>query len=337
MPLNRQWRLVSRPEGRLTPSNFEWAEVPTPPILDGQILVRVVHLSLDPTNRGWTNASAGYLPPVTLGDVMRGIGLGVVEESRHPGFRPGQLVQGLTGWQTYVVSEGQGFTPFAPVPGLPSSAYLGLLGHIGATAYFGLLEVGRAQPGETVVVSAAAGAVGSLVGQIAKIAGCRVIGIAGGPVKCRRVVEELGFDAAIDYKREPVQPRLRVLAKPGIDVGFDNVGGDILDAMLANLNLRGRIVLCGMIAQYNEAVPPPGPRYLGNLIVKRGRMEGFIVSDFAARFAEAMAKLAEWYAGGRLKYRVEIVDGLEQAPAALDRLFDGTNDGKLIVRVSEEP
>jgi NADPH-dependent curcumin reductase CurA len=335
--INRHWRLASRPEGRLSASNFEWAEAPTPPLLDGQILVRTVHLSLDPTNRGWTNASATYLPPLTLGDVMRGFGVGIVEESKNPAFTQGQLVQGMTGWQEYVVSEGRGFARVTPVPGLPFTAYLGLLGHIGATAYFGLLDVGRPQSGETVVVSAAAGAVGSLVGQIAKIHGCRVIGIAGGPEKCKWLVEDLGFDAAIDYKREPVAPRVRVLSRPGIDVGFENVGGEILDAILANLNLRGRIVLCGMIAQYNEALPPPGPRFLGNLLVKRGRMEGFIVLDYAARFAEATSKLVEWHLAGKLKYRVDVVEGLENAPMALNKLFDGTNAGKLIVRVSEEP
>jgi NADPH-dependent curcumin reductase CurA len=183
------------------------------------------------------------------------------------------------------------------------------------------------------VVSGAAGAVGSLVGQIGKIVGCRVVGIAGGPEKCRWLTEELGFDAAIDYKREPVLPRLRVLCKPGIDVAFENVGGDILDAVLANINLRARVVLCGMIAQYNEAVPPPGPRFLGNLLVKRARMEGFIITDYAARFPEAMAKLAEWAMAGKLKYRVDVVEGLEHAPEALNKLFDGTNTGKLVVRV----
>jgi NADPH-dependent curcumin reductase CurA len=334
---NRQWRLVSRPEGRLSPSNFQWTETPVPPLEDGQALVRTVHLSLDPTNRGWTNASATYLPALELGDVMRGIGLGVVEESRTPALRPGQFVQGLTGWQSYLVTDGRGLAAFDPMPGMPVSAYLGLLGHIGATAYFGLLDIGKPQPGETVVVSAAAGAVGSLVGQIAKLVGCRVVGIAGGPDKCKWIVEGLGFDAAIDYKREPVLPRLRVLCRQGIDVGFENVGGAVLDAVLANLNTRGRIVLCGLIAQYNEAVPPPGPRYLGNLLMRRGRMEGFIVTDYAARFPEAVAKLAEWHLAGKLEYRVDIVDGLEQAPAALNRLFDGTNRGKLIVRVSAEP
>jgi hypothetical protein len=335
--INRQWRLASRPEGRLQPSNFEWAETPVPPLEDGQVLVRTIHLSLDPTNRGWTNASATYLPAITLGDVMRGFGVGVVEASRNPQFREGQLVQGMTGWQLYTVTYGRGFAVIDPPAGVPLDAHLGLFGHIGATAYFGLLDVGKPQPGETLVVSAAAGAVGSLVGQIGKIAGCHVVGIAGGPEKCRWIVEDLGFDAALDYKREPVQPRLRVLCRQGIDVGFENVGGAILDGVLANLNLRGRIVLCGMIAQYNEAAPPPGPRYLGNLLVKRGRMEGFIVLDYAARFPEAMAKLAEWHAEGRLKYRVEIVDGLEQAPDALNKLFDGTHHGKLIVRVSPEP
>lgn len=331
--INRRWLLASRPDGRLSTANFTWDESPVPDPQDGQVLIRTLQLSLDPTNRGWANATATYLPPIPLGEVMRGIGLGSVEESRHPGFRVGQLVQGLTGWQSYVLSDGRGLSPFDAVPGLPMEAYLGLLGHIGATAYFGLLEIGKPQPGETLVVSGAAGAVGSLVGQIGKIVGCRVVGIAGGPEKCRWLVEDLGFDAAIDYKREPVQPRLRVLSKPGIDVAFENVGGDILDAVLANINLRARIVLCGLIAQYNDAVPPPGPRYLGNILTKRARMEGFIITDYAARFPEALAKLAEWAMAGRLKYRVDVVEGLEHAPEALNKLFDGTNTGKLIVTV----
>lgn len=330
---NRRWLLTSRPEGRLTRANFTWDEAPVPELQDGQVLVRTLQLSLDPTNRGWANATATYLPPIPLGEVMRGIGLGIVEASHHPGFRVGQLVQGLTGWQSHVVSDGRGLSAFDAVPGLPMEAYLGLLGHIGATAYFGLLDIGQPKAGETLVVTGAAGAVGSLVGQIGKIVGCRVVGVAGGAEKCRWITEELGFDAAIDYKREPVAPRLRVLCKPGIDVAFENVGGDILDAVLANINLRARVVLCGMIAQYNEAVPPPGPRFLGNLLVKRARMEGFIITDYAARFPEAMAKLAEWAMAGKLKYRVDVVEGLEHAPEALNKLFDGTNTGKLVVRV----
>lgn len=332
-PTNRRWLLTSRPDGRLSRANFTWDEAPVPDLRDGQVLVRVLQLSLDPTNRGWANATATYLPPIPLGEVMRGIGLGVVEASRHPAFREGQLVQGITGWQSFLVSDGRGLAAFDAVPGLPLHAYLGLLGHIGATAYFGLLEIGRPQPGETLVVSGAAGAVGSLVGQIGKIAGCRVVGIAGGAEKCRWITEDLGMDAAIDYKREPVLPRLRMLCKPGIDVAFENVGGEILDAVLANINLRARVVLCGLIAQYNDAVPPPGPRYLGTLLIKRARMEGFIITDYAARFPEAMAKLAEWAMAGKLKYRVDVVEGLEHAPDALNKLFDGTNTGKLIVTV----
>lgn len=333
--LNRRWLLTSRPQGRLSRDNFTWDEAAVPALQDGQVLVRVLHLSLDPTNRGWANATATYLPPIPLGEVMRGLGLGIVEESRHPGFREGQLVQGITGWQTYVVSDGRGLSAFDPIPGLPLEAYLGLLGHIGATAYFGLLEIGKPQPGETLVVTGAAGAVGSLAGQIGKIAGCRVVGIAGGPEKCRWLTEELGFDAAIDYKNERVMRRLRETCPNGIDIDFENVGGDIFDAVLANINLRARIVLCGMISQYNEATPPPGPRYLGNVLTRRARIEGFIITDYAARFPEAMPKLAEWAMAGKLKYRVDVVDGLEQAPEAVNRLFDGTNTGKLIVRVED--
>jgi hypothetical protein len=334
---NAQWRLAARPSGLFKPSDFQWAEEPLRPVGDGDVLVRNVYLSLDPTNRGWANATPTYLPPIPLGEVMRGIALGVVEESRNPAFSPGDLVQGLIGWQRYLIGNGRGLSVVPRVPGLPMTAYLGLFGHIGATAYFGLLDVGHPKAGETLVVSGAAGAVGSLVGQIGKIVGCRVVGIAGGPEKCRWLTETLGFDAAIDYKREPVRPRLRVLCRQGIDVYFDNVGGDILDAALSIINLRARVVICGLISQYTSDEPPPGPRYFGNILVQRARVEGFIVLDYAERFPEAMKALAAWYTQGKIQYRVEVVDGLEQAPAAVNRLFDGSHHGKLIVKVGEEP
>jgi NADPH-dependent curcumin reductase CurA len=335
--INRSWRLVARPEGVFKPEDFRWSEDPVPDLADGQVLVRQIYLSLDPTSRGWANPTPTYLPPIPLGSVMRGFGLGAVEQSRHPALRPGDFVQGMLGWQTYAVVDGQTLSRFERDPNVPLDAHLAVLGHIGATAYFGLLEIGRPKPGETLVVSGAAGAVGSLVGQIGKIVGCRVVGIAGSDEKCRWLTEDLGFDAALNYKREPVLSRLRRLCPSGIDVHFENVGGEILDAALASINLRARIVLCGLISQYNEVVPPPGPRFLGNVLVRRARLEGFIVLDYQDRFAEAFEPLARWMAEGRLRYRADIVDGLEQAPTAVNRLFSGGNIGKLLVRVSDEP
>jgi NADPH-dependent curcumin reductase CurA len=337
MRVNRAWKLVARPEGLFKPTDFAWAEEPVADLADGQVLVRQIHLSLDPTNRGWAGPSDTYLPRLPLGSVMRGFGLGVVEESRHPGFAPGDYVQGLLGWQLYHLSDGAGIRRCDRMPGVPLDAYLSVFGHIGVTAYFGLLEIGHPKAGETLVVSGAAGAVGSLVGQIGKIVGCHVVGIAGSDEKCRWLTEELGIDAAVNYKGASFARKLRRACPSGIDVAFENVGGEVLDAVLTLINRRARIVLCGMIAQYNELAPPPGPRYLGNLLIQRARIEGFIVLDYAARYPEAFAHLGRWMAEGRLRYRVDVVDGLDQAPSAVNRLFEGTNTGKLIVRVSEEP
>jgi hypothetical protein len=335
--INRAWKLVARPEGAFRPGDFQWVVEQLPDLTDGQVLVRQIYLSLDPASRGWASPATGYLPPVALGTVMRGFGLGVVEDSRCPSLKPGELVQGLLGWQTHAVVDGEAATGFERDPALPLEAYLAVLGHIGAAAYFGLLEIGKPKAGETLVVSGAAGAVGSLVGQIGKIVGCRVVGIAGSDEKCSWLTGDLGFDAAINYKREAVLSRLRRLCPGGIDVHFENVGGQILDAALACLAMRARIVLCGLISQYNDFIPPPGPRFLGNVLMRRARMEGFIVVDYEDRYREAMGPLTRWLAEGRLRYRTDIVDGLEQAPTAVNRLFDGANIGKLLVRVSDEP
>ena len=279
---NRGWRLATRPEGGFRPGDFQWFEEHVPDLSDQQVLVRQIYLSLDPASRGWANSSASYLPAIPLGSVMRGYGLGLVEASRHAGLAPGDFVQGLLGWQTHAVMDGRDLSTFERDPDIPLEAYLAVLSHIGATAYFGLLDIGRPQPGETLVVSAAAGAVGSLVGQIGKISGCRVVGIAGSDEKCRWLTGDLGFDAAINYKQERVLSRLRRLCPAGIDVHFENVGGQVLDAALACINTRARIVLCGLISQYNEFVPPPGPRFLGNVLdearahrgVPRDRLRG---------------------------------------------------------------
>ncbi len=334
--MNKQWRIAARPVGRVEVSDFAWVEEPVPALQEGEVLVRNIYLSIDPTNRGWLNETRTYLPSLALGSVVRGTTLGVVEASANDRFKPGERVMGLLGWQLYAISDGRGLTP-VPDLGVPLTAHLGLFGHIGLTAYFGLLEIGQPRTGETLVVSAAAGAVGSLVGQIGKIHGCYVVGIAGTDEKCRWITEELGFDAAINYKTESVPERLKALCPRGIDVYFDNVGGPILDAVLGRINLRARIVLCGLISQYNAGKPAPGPYNLGAVLVQRARMEGFIVLDYLPRMMEAFPHLAQWYMQGKLKYRVHIVDSLEQAPAALNMLFDGTNQGKLIVQLSDEP
>ena len=337
--VNRRWCLAARPEGAIRPSDFEMTEVPVETPAEGEILIRNVYLSLDPTNRVWVKSTPSYLPPVGIGDVMRGFALGIVEESRHADFAAGDIVQGLLGWQDFAISDGSDIRKAARAGDLrlPLTAHFGLLGHIGLTAYFGLLDIGRPAPGETVVVSAAAGAVGSLVGQIAKIKSCRVVGITGSDEKVRWLIDDLGFDAAVNYKTASVLRGLRRSCPDGIDVYFDNVGGGILDAALAAINLKARIVLCGMISQYNVEKSSPGPYLLANAISKRARLEGFIVSDYYDRAGEAIEKLARWYAEGRITYRVDVVDGLEHAPEALQKLFDGTNRGKLLVKLSEEP
>jgi NADPH-dependent curcumin reductase CurA len=333
---NRQWLLAARPQGDVKVDDFSWREAPVPALEDGELLIRSVYLSLDPANRAWMNAADSYLPAMPLGSVMRGGAIGVVEETRNSSFPPGAIVQGFLGWQEYVVSTGAGLTVLPPLP-IPLSAHMGLLGHIGLTAYYGLLDIGKPKAGETLVVSAAAGAVGSLVGQIGKIKGCRVVGIAGGAEKCRWIQNDLGFDAAIDYHSENVYESLRKHCPGGIDIYFDNVGGPILDAALALINLRGRIPLCGMISQYNASGPVPGPSNLVMVLVKRARMEGFIVTDYMAKAEPAAIDLITWYSQGKIKYRLDIVQGLENAPQALLKLFSGGNTGKLVVQVSPEP
>jgi len=331
---NRQWRLASRPVGLVDEKNFRWAEESAPSPADGQVLVRTLYLSMDPTQRGWM-ARDTYLPAVAIDAVMRSSGGGRVVESRHPDFAAGDLVIGMVGWQDYAVLPGVG--PSAPmkVPaGVALPLALSTLGITGLTAYFGLLDVGRPAAGETVVVSGAAGATGSVAAQIAKIKGCHTIGIAGGKDKCAWLTGEAGLDAAIDYKSEDVGARLRELCPKGIDVYFDNVGGDILDRALARLARRGRIVLCGGISQYDAEVPV-GPKNYLNLIVQRGRMEGFLITDYASRFGEGIRDLAGWVAEGKLKDRVDVQEGLENAPRTLQRLFTGQNVGKQLLHVAD--
>jgi hypothetical protein len=333
--INRQWLLARRPVGMVQESDFEWAESPVPEPADGQVLVRTLWLSFDPAMRGWMEDRKSYIPPVPLGGPMRAGAVGQVVASKHARWQPGALVQGMLGWQDYATLPGD---TLARVPdGVPPTWVLGVLGITGLTACFGLLDVGKPKPGETVVVSGAAGATGSVAGQIARIQGCRVVGIAGGPEKCRWLVEQARFDAAIDYKHENVGQRLAALCPKGVDVFFDNVGGDILDAVLARIALRARVVLCGGISRYNEKELPPGPRNYMQLVIQRGRMEGFIVLDYAARFGEGVAKLREWVESGELVHEEDVQVGLENAPRTLQRLYRGENRGKQLLQVAEPP
>jgi NADPH-dependent curcumin reductase CurA len=335
--INRQWRLVSRPVGLIKDSDFEWREESVSQLQEGEVLVRNIYLSLDPANRGWMREQESYIPPVPLGEVMRGIALGVVEDSKSPNFQVGDLVQGMIGWQDYAVLHSKTLTPIPKGLPIPLTTYMGLLGHIGLTAYFGLIDVTNPQPGETLVVSAAAGAVGSIVGQIGKIKGCHVVGIAGSDEKCQWLKDELGFDGVINYKKESVYNRLKELCPKGIDIYFDNVGGEILDAVLACINKKGRISICGLISMYNAEKAVPGPYNFVNILAKSVKVEGFIVMDYLDRTQEAMAALGQWFMEGKLKYKVDVIEGLEKTPQAINKLFDGSNQGKLIIKVSEEP
>jgi NADPH-dependent curcumin reductase CurA len=331
--LNAQWRLAARPVGLPKTSDWEYVEEPAPEPGEGQFRVELEYLSLDPAMRGWMNDSRSYVPPVGIGEVMRAGGIGRVVESRHPDFAVGESVFGQFGVQGCAVSDGRGAirvdTSVAPAP-----AHLGALGMTGLTAYFGLLEIGKPKPGETVVVSGAAGAVGSVVGQIARIHGCRAVGIAGGPDKCAWLIEELGFDAAIDYKRGELRTELRRHAPDGVNVYFDNVGGDTLDEVLRRLARGARVVICGAISQYNALEAPRGPANYLQLIVERASMTGFLVFDYADRYPEAIAQLAEWHRDGRLRSREDVVrGGLDQFPEVFLRLFRGENTGKLILQL----
>ncbi len=330
---NRQWLLARRPDGAIKDSDFKLVETDVPTPGEGEVLLRTLMLSCDPTQRGWI-AFDTYLPAVKIGEVVRSLGAGRIVASNNPGFAVGDLVSGLVGWQDYVVMNPKGQLNKLP-PGAPLELAMSVLGLTGMTAYFGLLDVGRPVAGETVAVSGAAGATGSVVGQIAKIKGCRAIGIAGGAEKCRWLTDEAGFDGAIDYKSENVAARLKELCPKGVDIFFDNVGGEILDAALARLAMRGRVVLCGGIANYNATEPPPGPKNYLNLVVQRGRMEGFLVLDYMARVPEAIAALAGWVQAGKIRYKVDVQRGLENAPATLRRLFEGSNEGKQLLRVAE--
>lgn len=332
---NHQLRLAARPVGEPRSTDWQHVEEPVAEPGDGEFLVQVLHLSIDPAMRGWMNAGKSYIRPVEIGEVMRAGAVGRVIASRHPGFAVGDHVSGTFGVQEYCVSDGRGVIKVDPELA-PLPVYLGTLGMSGMTAYFGLLDIGRPLAGQTVVVSGAAGAVGSVVGQIAKILGCRVIGIAGGERKCRAVVEEFGFDAAIDYQTEDVRKALREHTPDGVDIYFDNVGGDILDAVLTRLARGARIVICGAISQYNNTEPVKGPSNYMSLLVNRASMTGMVVFDYADRYGEGVAQLAEWLADGRLLSKEDVVSGgVEAFPETLLRLFRGENFGKLVLQIAD--
>jgi NADPH-dependent curcumin reductase CurA len=326
---NHRITLAKRPVGPVDPGCFAMDDVPIPEPGPGQVLVEVGWLSIDPTIRGWM-AQDTYLPAIGIGEPIRSGGLGTVVESNADALPVGSTVFGMTGWQQYAVLDAT--TQVVP-EGVSPEAALSVFGITGLTAYFGLLEIGRPTSGETVLVSGAAGATGSVAGQIAKIKGCRVVGLAGSDEKCTMLTDDFGFDAAINYRTENVREAIGIACPDGVDIFFDNVGGDILEAAIDHLALHGRIVLCGAIAQYNDETPRPGPNNLTNLIVNRGRMEGFIILDHLARAAEATLELGTWVAEGKLTYRTDVVRGLDNAPAALDRLFTGANHGKVMVQL----
>ena len=330
---NRKFELAARPAGLCKRSDWNFKEDPVPDPAEGEFLVRVMYISLDPAMRGWMNPGRSYIPPVAIGEVMRALGLGRVVSSRNPAFAPGDYVYGPLGVQAYAVTKGASVRKVDPAAA-PLPVYLSVLGMPGLTAYFGLLDIGKPQPGETLVVSGAAGAVGAVVGQVGKIKGCRVVGIAGGAEKCA-YLREIGFDAAIDYKSESVYKSLQQHCPKGVDIYFDNVGGEILEAALALLAKNGRISICGAISQYNSTGPMKGPSNYMSLLVNHGTMTGFVVSDYVSRWAEGLREMAGWLAEGRIKSREHIVEGLENFPETLLMLFSGENHGKLILKVAD--
>jgi len=329
---NRRILLAARPQGLPKASDWTIEDAPVAPLEDGDVLVRVQLLSLDPAMRGWMNEGKSYISPVALGEVMRAGGVGEVVESRNSGFAVGDSVFGSLGVQRFCVIAGSKLAK-VDLSLAPAAKWLNPLGMPGMTAYFGLLDIGQPQAGQTVVVSGAAGAVGQTVGQIARIKGCRAVGIAGGPAKCDFVVKELGLDACVDYKAQDLKAALKAACPDGVDVYFDNVGGEILDTMLTRINPRARIVICGAISQYNNTQPVRGPANYLSLLVNRARMEGMVVFDYAERYPEAIREIAGWMSAGRLKTREDVVEGLDTFPDRLLMLFSGANFGKLVLKI----
>lgn len=332
MTVNRQWLINDRPVGRgLKDEDFKWVETPVGSPGEDEVLVKVHYLGFDPAQKGWMENIGGYVAPTEIGEVMRGSGVGVVLESRSPAFKPGDHVQGMLRWQDYAVIAAKELT-LVEAPDL-FTAHLGILGTPGMTAYFGLEKIGRPFPGDTVVITGAAGATGSVVGQIAKLAGCRVIGVAGGPDKVAWLTETCGFDAAIDYKSENVRKRVHELAPGGINVVWDNVGGALLNDLLGEIAMHARVVICGGISRYEKGQMPAGPENYFNLIFKRAHMEGFIVLDWMSEYPVARRRIIEWIRSGQLKFQEDVQEGLENAPRTLMRLFTGQNFGKQLLKV----
>ncbi len=336
--MNRQLILLKRPNGTPAASDIEYRESAIPEPGEGEVLVRNLYFSMDPAIRGWMDDAPNYRPAIPLGTPVHSVTLGRVVASRAEGYKEGDLVSGITAWEDYSISSPEAGLGVMPSDlGIPLSQFLGVLGPTGLTAYFGLLDVGQPDPGETVLVSAAAGSVGSIVGQIAKIQGCRAVGIAGSDEKCRWITEELGFDAAINYKTSAsLVEDIQKACPAGVDVYFENVGGEILDAALMCLNVAARIPFCGAISGYNSQVPVPGPYNFWQLVVKRARIEGFLIPDYAERFGEGIAQLAQWMSEGRIHHAEHVVDGFENTLDTFLKLFDGSRHGKLVVRIAED-
>ena len=335
--VNRQIVLRARPGERVGAELFELREAPIPEPRDGELLIRVVYLSLDPAMRGWISEVRNYSEPVALGAVMRGFTVGEVTHSKHPDYRAGEIVLGAQGWQEHALSDGADIQRKVDAGLAPISTALGVLGHTGLTAWVGLMEIGAPRPGETVVVSTAAGAVGGVVGQLAKIQGCRAVGLTGTGAKVALCRDEFGYDACINYRAAAdLGAALDQACPEGIDVYFDNVGGAILDAVLGRLNVGGRVAVCGTMSLPTAGAPPVGPRVERRLLVARARLQGFLVLDHLERAPEIVPKLARWLAEGRIRYREDVVDGLENAPATLVRLLAGENQGKQLIRVAPE-
>jgi NADPH-dependent curcumin reductase CurA len=335
-PVNRQVILSSRPTGIPQAEHFRVVETPVPVPGDGQVLVRNLYLSVEPAMRGWVNAVANYSEPVAIGAVMRSLAIGRVEVSHDPGYAPGDIVTGLFGWQDYAVVPARSIDRKLDPTGLPITTALGVLGLNGLTAYFALLDIGQPKAGETVVVSTAAGSVGSCVGQIAKIKGCRAVGIAGGPLKTRQCLEDFGYDAASDYKADGLEAALDAACPKGIDVYFDNTSGPISDAVLRRLAVGARVIICGTASIASWDPIPQGPRVERHLLVKRARMQGFLVFDYIRQYAQARTELEGWVRDGLIRYREDILEGIEQAPDSIAGLYRGENLGKRLIRIAPE-
>lgn len=336
-PVNRQVRLKARPSGIPEAHHFEIVETAVAQPGPGQVLVRNIYLSVEPAMRGWVSAVANYSEPVAIGGVMRSLAVGRVEASLHPDYRPGDYVTGMFGWQDYAVVDARAIDRKVSSAGVPISAALGVLGLNGFTAYVGLLDVGQPKAGETVVVSTAAGSVGSCVGQIAKIKGCRTVGIAGGPGKMRMCLDDFGYDAAVDYKSASFDEALRAACPNGVDVYFDNTAGPISDAVMRHLNVGARVVVCGTASVASWDPPPQGPRVERHLLVKRARIQGFIIFDYVDRYPEALQALEGWVRSGQVRYREDVLEGIEHAPGSIAGLYRGENLGKRLIRIAPDP